>query len=361
MQHENIILTARKSFVCQLFSSCEIDCLIFFNMNNIRYLSGFTGSDGVLIVSNNRTVLLVDGRYITQAKLEAADTEIFEYKDKIRGIVEAVNELNLKHIGFEAESVVVQMYNLLIRELPDKVFVPVGEELRLLRAYKDEAEITLMRKAAQISSAAVLDLRSEIKFGYSEKELALQLETIARKSGADQLAFETIFASGENSALPHATPTDRKIKRGDFIVVDFGIKYKGYCSDETCTFVFQKLTEEQNNVYQLVQEAQDRAIDIVREGVNAAEVDRCARNVFGKKYEKYFSHGTGHGVGLEVHEAPRLSPVSRDILKAQMVVTVEPGLYFPGRWGIRIEDTVLVKKNSCEKLTKMDKRLTIIE
>jgi Xaa-Pro aminopeptidase len=330
-------------------------------MNNIRYLSGFTGSDGVLIVSNNRTVLLVDGRYITQAKLEAADTEIFEYKDKIRGIVEAVNELNLKHIGFEAESVVVQMYNLLIRELPDKVFVPVGEELRLLRAYKDEAEITLMRKAAQISSAAVLDLRSEIKFGYSEKELALQLETIARKSGADQLAFETIFASGENSALPHATPTDRKIKRGDFIVVDFGIKYKGYCSDETCTFVFQKLTEEQNNVYQLVQEAQDRAIDIVREGVNAAEVDRCARNVFGKKYEKYFSHGTGHGVGLEVHEAPRLSPVSRDILKAQMVVTVEPGLYFPGRWGIRIEDTVLVKKNSCEKLTKMDKRLTIIE
>ena len=123
----------------------------------------------------------------------------------------------------------------------------------------------------------------------------------------------------------------------------------------------EELTEEQNNVYQLVQEAHDRAIDIVREGVTAAEVDRCARNVFGKKYEKYFSHGTGHGVGLEVHEAPRLSPVSRDILKAQMVVTVEPGLYFPGRWGIRIEDTVLVKKNSCEKLTKMDKRLTIIE
>lgn len=361
MQHENIIFPARKSLVCPLFSACEIDCLIFFNMNNIRYLSGFTGSDGVLIVSNNRSVLLVDGRYITQAKLEAADTEIIEYKDKIRGIVEVVKELGLKYIGFEAEAIVVQMYNLLIRELTDKVFVPVGDELKLLRAYKDEAEIALMKKAAEISSAAVLALKSEIKSGCSEKDLALQLETLARKSGAEQLAFETIFASGENSALPHAKPSDRKIKRGDFIVVDFGIKYKGYCSDETCTFGFQELTEEQNNVYQLVKEAHDQAIDMVREGVTAADVDRCARKVFGEKYEKYFSHGTGHGVGLEVHEAPRLSPFSQDTLKAQMVVTVEPGLYFPGRWGIRIEDTVLVKKNSCEKLTKMDKGLIIIE
>ncbi|MEN6375240.1 MAG: Xaa-Pro peptidase family protein [Smithella sp.] len=361
MQHDDIIFPVRKTLIYQLFSTFAIDSLIIFNMSNIRYLSGFTGSDGILIISKNRIVLLVDGRYTTQAKLEASDAEIIEYKDKIKGIVDIVQELNLKYIGFEAESIVVQMYNLLLRELPDQVFVPLSDELKLLRAYKDESEISLMKRAAEISSAAIMALKAEIKLGCSEKDLALQLETIARKSGAEQLAFETILASGENSALPHAKPTDRKIKPGDFIVIDFGVKYKGYCSDETCTFVFQELTDEQNNAYQLVKEAHDRAIDMVKDGVAAAEIDSCVRGVLGKKYEKYFTHGTGHGVGLEVHEAPRLNPVSKDILKAQMVVTVEPGLYFPGHWGIRIEDTVLVKKNSCEKLTKMDKRIIILE
>jgi len=361
MQRESNILTARISRVRQKFSCYKIDSLIFFNMNNIRYMSGFTGSDGILIIGENRTILLVDGRYITQAKLEVTCAEIIEYKDKIKGIIQAVRELNLKYIGFEAGSIAVQMYNQWSRQLLDEVLVPLGNELKLLRAYKDEAEISLMKKAAEISSAAILALTSEIKPGCSEKDVALQLEIIARQSGADQLAFEAIVAFGEKSALPHAKPTDRKIKRGDFIVIDFGVKYKGYCSDETCTFAFQELTDEQKNAYQLVQKAHDRAIAAVKAGVAAAEIDRCARNIFGEKYGMYFSHGTGHGVGLEVHEAPRLAPDSQDILEAQMVVTIEPGLYLPGFWGIRIEDTVLVKKNSCEKLTKMDKRLIIIE
>ena len=361
MQFENNILTARISRVRQKFSDYKIDSLIFLNMNNIRYLSGFTGSDGIMIVGEKRTVLLVDGRYITQAKLEAAGAEIIEYKDKIKGIIQAVQELNLKYIGFEAGSISVQMYNQLIQQLPDEVLVPLGKELKLLRAYKDEAEISLMKKAAEISSAAILALTSEIKPGCSEKDMALQLEIIARQSGADQLAFEAIVASGENSALPHARPTERKIRRGDFIVVDFGVKYKGYCSDETCTFAFQKLTDEQKNTYQLVQKAHDQAIAAVKAGVAATEIDRYIRNIFGEKYGMYFSHGTGHGVGLEVHEAPRLATDSQDILEAQMVVTIEPGLYLPGFWGIRIEDTLLVKKNSCEKLTKMDKGLIIIE
>ena len=174
----------------------------------------------------------------------------------------------------------MQMYNQLIRELREEVFVPLGNELKLLRAYKDEAEIALMKKAAEISSAAIPALIPEIKAGCSEKDLALQLEIIARQSGADQLAFETIVAFGENSALPHAKPTDRKIRRGDFIVIDFGVKYKGYCSDETCTFVFQELTDEQKNAYQLVKKAHDQAIAAVRAGVAAAEIDRCAQKYF---------------------------------------------------------------------------------
>jgi Xaa-Pro aminopeptidase len=361
MQQDKRIFFARKATVNRIVSASKIDGVIFFDIINIRYLSGFTGSDGVLIITENKTILLVDGRYITQAKSEALDSEIFEYKDKIQGIVETVQFLHLKYIGFEAESIVVKMYNQLLLELTDKVLVPLAGELKMLRVYKDEAEISLMRKAAQISSSAICALSRDMKSGSSEKDLALQLEILARQSGADQLAFDTIVAFGENSALPHATPTDRKLKRGDFIVIDFGIKYYGYCSDETCTFAYQDLTKEQKNVYELVKKAHDLAIEAVQAGVPTSEIDRCVRNIFGEKYEKYFSHGTGHGVGMEVHEAPKVAPTSREILEERMVVTVEPGLYFPGLWGIRIEDTVLVRKNSCEKLTKMDKELIVVE
>jgi Xaa-Pro aminopeptidase len=217
-----------------------------------------------------------------------------------------------------------------------------------------------MKKAAAISSAAIHALISDIKAGCTEKELALQLELHAHGAGADQLAFEAIVAAGENSALPHAKPTDRKIKTGDFIVIDFGVKHKGYCSDETCTFAFGELTDQQKNAYQIVKQAHDDALAVIRANVTASDIDHCARSVLGERYGQYFAHGTGHGVGLEVHEAPRLAPNSRDVLEAQMVVTVEPGLYIPGLWGIRIEDTVLVKENSCEIFTKMDKQLLII-
>jgi Xaa-Pro aminopeptidase/Xaa-Pro dipeptidase len=361
MRRENEISAQRIARIQQKFPDYKTDGLIFFNMNNIRYLSCFTGSDGVLIIGKNKPVLLVDGRYTTQARLEVSGTEIVEYKNKIKGIGQSLEECNLKSVGFEAGSITVSMYNQLLRDIPSASLVPLDDELKFLRAYKDNSEISLLRKAAQISSAAIESLIPEIKPGCSEKDIALRLEIIARQSGADQLAFEAIVASGENSALPHAKPTDRTIRKGDFIVVDFGVKYKGYCSDETCTLAFGELTDQQKNAYQTVKDAHDRAIDAIRTGVNASEIDRRTRNTFGKKYEKYFSHGTGHGVGLEVHEAPRLAPDSQDILETRMVVTVEPGLYLPGQWGIRIEDTVLVKENSCEKLTKMDKGLIIIE
>lgn len=355
------IFPARISSIRQKFFDYKIDSLIFLNMNNILYLSGFTGSDGALIIDENRITLLVDGRYTTQAKREVADIEIVEYKDKVKAISQEVKLYNLKKIGFEAGAMTVHTYNQLIGEFQQEVLVPLGDELKFLRAYKDESEILLMKKAAEIASAAIYSLISEIKPGCSEKDLALLLEIIARRSGADQLAFETIVAAGENSALPHAKPTSRKIRKGDFIVIDFGVKYHGYCSDETCTFAFGELTDEQKDAYSKVKDAHDRAIDAIHAKAVAGDVDRITRNILGPEYEKYFSHGTGHGVGIEVHEAPRLAPDSKDILEEQMVVTVEPGIYLPGHWGIRIEDTVLVKENSCEKLTKMDKGLVIIE
>ena len=360
-ESHNKNIPSRISRLQQKFPAYEIDSLIFFNMSNIRYLSGFTGSDGNLLINSSKTNLLVDGRYTTQACRETTDIQIREYSDKIEGIVQAIKELNLKRIGFEAGSITMEMYNQLTNRFRQGVFVALTDELKLIRAYKDEIEIALLKKAAKISSYAILSVIGRIKPGCTEKELALQLELNARKYGADGLAFEAIVASGENSALPHAQPTDRKIKKGDFVVIDFGVTYRGYCSDETCTIAFGKLTDRQKNAYQIVKDAHDRALAMIKENVRAADIDHCARSVFGKKYGRYFVHGTGHGVGLEVHEAPRLAINSADILKPQMVVTVEPGLYIPGLWGIRIEDTVLVKKNSCEKFTKMDKELIIIE
>jgi Xaa-Pro aminopeptidase len=360
MQQENKILSERISLIQRKLADLKIQGLIFLNIINIRYLSGFTGSDGALMICPDRSFLLVDGRYTTQAALETQNIPVIEYKDKIEGIIQTIKDLRLKHIGFEAVSMSVDIHNQLSKRLDDEVLINIGDDLKFLRAYKDETEITLMKKAAAISSAAISALIRNIETGCTERELALQLEIHARRAGADQLAFEAIVASGVNSALPHAQPTDRKIKAGDLIVIDFGVKYKGYCSDETCTFAFGQLTDQQKNAYQIVKQAHDEAIAAIRANVTAGDIDRCARSVLGEKYGQYFPHGTGHGVGLEVHEAPRLAPDSKDVLEAQMVVTVEPGLYIPGLWGIRIEDTVLVKENSCEIFTKMDKQLLII-
>ena len=304
--------------------------------------------------------MLVDGRYTTQAALEVQNIPIIEYKDKVAVIITAIKDLGLQQIGFEALSMSVDMHNQLTSRLENEELINIGNDLRFLRACKDETEITLMKKAAVISSSAIANLICDIKTGCTEKELALQLEISARREGADGLAFEAIVASGANCALPHARPTDRKIKKGDFIVIDFGVKYQGYCSDETCTFAFGALTGKQKNAYQTVKQAHDEAIAAIRANVAAGVIDYYARSILGKKYGRYFPHGTGHGVGLEVHEAPRLATNSRDVLEAQMVVTVETGIYIPGHWGIRIEDTVLVKKNSCEIFTKMNKELIII-
>ena len=360
MQQENKVFPGRISLAQRKLSDLKISGIIFLNIVNIRYLSGFTGSDGVLIICPDISLLLVDGRYTTQAALEVQDISIIEYKDKVEGIIAAIKCQGLKYIGFEALSMSVDMHNQITLRLENEALINIGNDLKFIRACKDETEITLMKKAADISSSAIANLIGDIKIGITEKALALQLEIYARSAGADGLAFEAIVATGANSALPHAKPTDRKIEKGDFIVIDFGVKYQGYCSDETCTFAFGALTDEQKNAYQTVKQAHDEAIAAIRTNAAGSVIDHCARSVLAEKYGRYFSHGTGHGVGLEVHEAPRLAPNSQDVLEEQMVVTVEPGIYIPGNWGIRIEDTVLVKKNSCEIFTKMNKALIII-
>jgi len=352
---------SRIKFVKKIMARRNLDAVIFSDINNIRYLTGFTGSEGTLLVGRDESVLLVDGRYKLQAAGEAQEVTVSVYKNYFPGIGKAAKKLGARKLGFEAGVITVETHRRLVDELKDAKLVPLVDELKFLRARKDESEIAAMKKAAAIAADAMGAILAEIRPGWTEMETALQFELEARRRGAEQVAFETIVASGENSAMPHARPSNRKIEMGDFVIIDFGVRYRGYCCDETCTLAFGELTVAKKNAYRATLKAHDEAIASIREGVAAASVDRLVRDVLGKKYSRYFVHATGHGVGLEVHEAPRLALQSPDVLSAGMLVTVEPGLYFPARWGIRIEDTVWVKKNGCQPITKLDKKLTVIE
>ena len=340
--------------------TADLDCLLFWDMKNIRYLTGFTGSDGALLLERERTVLLVDGRYTTQARAEAGQTEIIEYRDKVPGISEILVAGKIKAAGFEAAAVSFETYRKLKETVSDINLIPLPGDIDL-RAIKDEAEIALIRQAAGIASQTLAAMQGDIKPGVKERDVALELEYRIRQNGAEGVAFPPIVASGSNAALPHAHPGERRLSPGDAVVIDFGAIYEGYHSDETCTFFLGFASARQRELYAIVKEAHDRALASVMAGMACREVDRIARMCIEEKgFRKFFSHGTGHGVGLDIHEPPRIAPPSQAILKAGMVVTIEPGIYIPGEWGIRIEDTILVKRDGYEVLTKILKDFTVL-
>lgn len=306
-------------------------------------------------------VLLVDGRYLTQARGEAAGTEIFEFRNRVDGIAAVANQYGIGQLDFESPSLCVEEYLKIREALPEVEFRPLSGVFQHLRSVKDEAEIARIREAARIAGEALAALRGMIRPGVREETIALELEYLMRRGGAEKAAFETIVAAGPNTALPHATPGRREIADGDCVMIDYGAVWKGYHSDETCTYIVGRAAERQREIYGFVREAQDRAIGAIKAGVSCEEIDRIAREFLREAgLEGYFPHGTGHGVGLDVHEAPRLAAGREEILRAGMVVTVEPGVYLPGVWGIRIEDTVLVTEGGCERLTQTCKELTII-
>ena len=337
------------------------DVLLILHEKNIRYLTGFTGGDGALMAGPDWLVLLVDGRYVTQAREEAVGTELFEFRNRVDGITEVAGGHAVEVIGFESPSLCVEEYLRLQEKLPAVALRPLPREFQFLRAVKSEGEIDRIRDAARIAGEALAAIREMIRPGVREKEIAIELEYRIRLGGAEQAAFETIVAAGANAALPHATPGSRAIAAGDCVTIDYGAVSGGYHSDETCTYIVGHASDRQREVYRLVREAHDLAIRAIRAGVSCGAIDRIARGCLEDAgLGANFTHGTGHGVGLDVHEAPRLAAGREEILRAGMVVTVEPGVYLPGLWGIRIEDTVLVREEGCEVLTQTSKDLTIL-
>jgi Xaa-Pro aminopeptidase len=249
-----------------------------------------------------------------------------------------------------------------LREKTDSIeLCPLVDDVNTLRMIKDGGEIDALRKAAEISAEALRETVKIIRPGMTEKEIALDLESRIKKGGGERVSFDTIVASSIHSALPHAQPQARKIEVGDVIVIDYGAVYEGYHADETCTFVIGTVTEKQKKIYSIVKDAHDKALDTVKAGTSCKAVDEAARKIIeAAGYGQYFSHGTGHGVGLDVHEAPTLNAKSTDYLEEGMVITIEPGIYMPGLYGVRIEDMVHVQRDGCDIMTKMPKTLQVV-
>jgi Xaa-Pro dipeptidase len=336
------------------FRKDGVDGFLIFNSANMVYFTGFSSASALLIPKNGESTVYVYGVNYAHAKAELTEftVELVERSENL------MDKISKQTKAYKTEKLAVDALNIeswrsLTKSLGGEKKLALDPRfIRELRKVKDPEEIGLMRKAAELTSEGMRVARETVAAGIREYEVAAEIEYAMRKQGCSGTAFETIVASGVYSAFPHGGCSDRKIRAGDLVVVDVGATYKAYHSDMTRTFVAGKPSEKQKKLYQIVKKAQEKAFETVKPNVKAADVDGAAREIIADaSYGDYFVHGLGHGVGLEVHEPPTLSPDSKDVLTIGNVVTVEPGVYLVGYGGVRIEDTVLVQRNGAEKLT----------
>ena len=353
---------ARQQKIREQLDASRLDALLVSHLPNIRYLCGFTGSAGFLLVAETGSVLFTDTRYTRQAREEVNGAKVMIAR---KAVLNAVGEwIGARRkrskgwaLGLEAEHLTLAERRRLADLLPSSIRLrnapPLVERARMV---KEDDELDLIRAAVQLG-ATLFDRALEVlRPGIKETEVAAEMEYAARRAGAEAMSFPTIIASGARSALPHGRATPQAIAPGGFVVCDFGVILDGYCSDQTRTVWVGAASnaneKEARQAYESVREAQQAAIAAVRPGVCCAEVDAAARKVLRKAgLGRYFTHSTGHGVGLEIHELPRIAAGQKETLKAGMVITIEPGIYFPGKWGVRIEDMVAVNESGCEVLT----------
>jgi Xaa-Pro aminopeptidase len=347
----------RKKRAAAAAKDAGVDGMLVTHLPDVRYLCGFTGSNAALVLANGRAVLFTDGRYTGQAKAEALGTKVvIAAKPVMVAACEWLVEAGVKRCGFDAAQTTVAGLELIRKALPAKVrrgmFVAVGPLVSKMREVKDAQEIVKIRAAAKLGCELFDGMLRYLEPGISETEVAATLEYAARLAGAEGMSFDTIVASAERSALPHGRATAAKVPKRGFVTLDFGVILDGYLSDMTRTVHMGKAMHGERDVYDFVLEAQEAAVAAVAPGVTAGEVDEAARSVLRRvKLDKYFNHSTGHGVGLEIHEGPRLAAKQKQVLEQGMVITIEPGVYMPGRYGLRIEDMVLVTAKGGEILT----------
>lgn len=343
-----------------------LDALLVSDLVNVRYLSGFTGSNAALLVfaGDTPSVLATDSRYRTQAARQAPDLEAAIERACGRHLVERAVAAGARRIGFESHIVTVDGFDALSGALSGGAdLVRASGTVEGLREVKDAGEVALLRLACEAADAALAALvaRGGLRPGRTERAVARELEALMLDHGADGPSFETIVAAGANSAVPHHRPTDAELAAGDFVKIDFGALVGGYHSDMTRTFVLRTVSSWQEEIYALVAEAQRAGLDALERGTPLKDVDAAARRVIADAgYGEHFGHGLGHGVGLQIHEAPGIGSAAVGALRAGSVVTVEPGVYLPGRGGVRIEDTLLVGERAAESLSRFPKELTVL-
>jgi len=347
----------RRRAAMKAAHAAGMDALLVTHPADVRYLSGFTGSSAALAIAGGRAALFTDGRYKTQAKAETSGLRVVvEQKPAATLAAEWLVEVGVLRCGFDSAQTSVAALDRLRKVVPGpkrrSFFVAVEGLVAKLREVKDADEIGRMRRAADLGCRLFEDVLQHVAAGAVEAHVAAQLELKARLAGAEAMSFETIVASGVRSALPHGKASGAKLPKRGFCTMDFGVVLEGYCSDMTRTVHLGKPSQREWDVYHSVLEAQQAAVEIVAPGVTCDEVDEAARSVLRKaKLDKYFSHSTGHGVGIEIHEGPRVASKQKQVLESGMMITIEPGVYLPGEFGIRIEDMVLVTENGGEVLT----------
>ena len=352
---------ARQAKLREHLATTRFDGLLISHLPNIRYLCGFTGSAGLLLVEEAGSVFFTDVRYDIQAHEEVKASKIVIAR---KAVMQAIGDhlgrrrrRKAWHIGIEAEHFTVADKKRFAKLTPSGVALkdapPIVERARMV---KDENELQKTRAAVALG-AKLFDRAVEVlRPGLKEVDVAAEMELAARHAGAEQMSFPTIIASGARSALPHGRASEQQIRAGGFVVCDFGVILSGYCSDQTRTVWVGAVPVDARQAYDAVREAQQAAIEAVHPGIPVGEVDAAARKVLQKAgLGRYFTHSTGHGVGLEIHESPRVANGRREILQPGMVITIEPGVYFPGKWGVRIEDMVAVTASGCEVLTPTSK------
>ncbi len=354
---------SRLAALRQRMADERLDALLVASHPNRAYLSGFTGDSGVLVITAGESLLLTDSRYTEQAEAQAPGfTVVREANDRGRTLAETLSRLRPARTGFESDKVTVAA----LREWEGRftgstTLVPVEGLVEGLRLVKDQDEIALLRRAAQLADAGFEFARRFVRPGRTEREVSLELEFFLRRNGADGPGFEFIVASGPRGSLPHGAASERVIGSGELVTIDFGCFVQGYTSDLTRTVAVGRPSERLQEVYEVVRRAQEAGVAAVRPGRRCAEVDGVARGLIAQAgFGAFFGHGLGHGVGREIHEAPRLKEDSADVLCPGMVVTVEPGIYLPGEGGVRIEDMVLVTEEGGERLTRAPRDLVTL-
>lgn len=353
----------RINSVQQRIAESKVDGLLVTNLFNIRYLTGFTGSNGALLLSPEAAVFFTDGRYIAQSAQEVVGAQIEIYTTQAQyaqQLTQRSHEMGVARLGRE-ETLTLADAAAYTKRLPDVEFLSADGWVEDLRAVKDAAELASMRVAAEMADAGLAYILERVEVGRTELDLALDLEFFMRRNGAGDVSFDVIVATGDRSALPHAHPTDKPVEKGGFLLFDLGCVYEGYCSDLTRTVVIGPGEQRHREIYDVVLGAQEAALAALGPAVAVGTVDAAARSLIaGAGYGEAFSHGLGHGVGLEIHEAPTLKRDEEQVLVPGNVVTVEPGIYIEGFGGVRIEDLVIIGETGTEIISRSPKTFTVL-